>query len=160
MDRGKSYQNQIVSIHREVMRKSPKFNEETVPGNLVQYVSGDYDAVELLGGTIDGPLQVAEVDYLQGNGITDDEGNLETYSSGDRGPVFTLQSGDVIFARCTADINISEGDTVYSDGTGRVDDSDSSGNDVVGIARESLDLSTSSSAHESETDYYLMVEVS
>jgi len=140
------------------------------PGHLVEINSnGKVQKHSTADGNVV-PVKVAVEDAFQGNDLGDG------YSSDDPVSVWTPQSGDWFMGILANDEDVSEGDFLESAGDGTLQkwtaDTNSiesgggtttqeKGLSIVGVARESVDLSDSS-ANESSGEYgnsYIFVEV-
>lgn len=128
----------IVLRHETRILETGEFSGTVSPGMILGYESEDtskYRAHATEGGDVR-PLRVAEINYLEGETVSDD------YSDGDKGPVAFLRAGDIFAGLLEAGESFSDGDRVMSSGNGKLKKIDSEDNDAcVGILKEEVDLS-------------------
>lgn len=134
-------------------------NATITPGMLVELMStGKVKAHATAGGNAL-PKMFAIEDELQGNGVDDN------YSASNKVQVVICVPGEMVYALLKDGENVSIGDPLESAGTGYlqkhvVDTGSDVGsiyhNQIVGIAREALDLSSSSGA---EPNRRLVVQI-
>jgi hypothetical protein len=121
-------------------------NAAITPGHLVQLMSTDKVRAHAAASGNALPKMFAVEDELQGKGID------SAYAQGDPVQIAICQPGDVIYALLYDGEKVDIGDALESqgDGTLRKVVADSTGiyyyNQIVGIAQEALDLTSSSGA--------------
>lgn len=157
-------QHRIVLRQEVRIQETKKFEEAVSPGHILEASASSTDVMKkhsVAGGDVSGVF-VAQIDYLQGNGVDDD------YAEGDRGPVSFLRPGDKFVCILEDGTDYSDGDLLMSAGNGNLQSytaqteaqTSSTGafypNRIVARLLEDADLSTSSSADASK---YARVEV-
>jgi len=137
------------------------------PGHLLyRYGTGDQFKKHAAAGQNVVGTWVALIDFLQGRGICDENGDDRVFANGNRIPVALLRPGDQAWLRVKDGTNYTYGMALESAGTGELQQhvpdvwsesigADSSGNinsgtiytkQVVGVVLQALDLSSSSGA--------------
>jgi len=104
-----------IVLRQEVrIMETGKFAGVTAPGSILrESAAGVFTKHDVNGGDV-APLKVAEIDFLQGRGIT------TNYAANALGPVVTLRPGDKFVAILKDGENIAFGDYLQSAGDGTV----------------------------------------
>jgi hypothetical protein len=143
-----------IAVKTNSFRKERTAAAALSPGNLLTYDSNGKVKKHASAGGPAGAIFAIEND-VEGQGVSD------AYASADRVQYHSFNKGDEVLALIANGEAIAIGDLLVSDGSGSLKErtADSTGaveEDVIAIALETCDMSTSSSA---DADGYCLVEI-